>query len=264
MMMILGGLTRALVASVMVVMIAANALGDESEVLDPSDLIVSATGTVLDARGKELHFKIAPDQLPVLLKAVFPATPVTQRKLGAPLGALQFYHADKSLTRVRFYDDGENPLLFDVNRKLYRRSANHPRIDLRTGEPSDLPAKEGLRLQARLLPSGKNAAPNPNRPKFFENAGMSMPSIIGIGTYLFRVPAFDPNQEKLTYSFVPLEGDDVLPDGVLSIDDDTGDLYMSNPAKMPTKPGRYRVRVKVKNESGLENTIEFNFAPPGK
>ncbi len=228
---------------------------------DPSSKIVSAMATVLDEAGNEIHFSVPADQVSRLLKAAFPAKPradVQKTALAeSPLGAIAFYHGDNSLTRVRFYASGKRPLLFDIKRQFYSRIADSPSIDQQMDARPVKNIDEGLKLQSQLRSLSRRSLPSPDRPVFVFMDDLKLGSMAGLGTYLERRHAVDPNEEKITYSFGPVDGPKCMPKGALSIDPDTGDLYLSDPTKFPRKGGSYKVNLVATNASGLVGTGSF-------
>lgn len=70
-----------------------------------------------------------------------------------------------------------------------------------------------------------------NGPPVVTNSpAISVPAPVVLGSYLGRVPAYDPDGDEVEFS---LSGGGSLPDGLVSVDPDTGDLYLADIELLP-------------------------------
>ncbi|TWU56951.1 Calx-beta domain protein [Rubripirellula tenax] len=90
-----------------------------------------------------------------------------------------------------------------------------------------------------LSPTGRSSeitiveAPTGNQPPdFFPGQSLSQPGPISLGSYLGRIPAYDPDGDSLTYAIST--GSSSLASGLISVDPATGDLYLRDLVPLPT------------------------------
>ncbi|MGB7329027.1 MAG: Calx-beta domain-containing protein, partial [Rubripirellula sp.] len=70
-------------------------------------------------------------------------------------------------------------------------------------------------------------------PALFTTNELAVAGPVVLGSYLGRLPAYDPDGDFLEFSLTNNTGGDALPDGLISVDPDTGDLYLADIELLP-------------------------------
>jgi hypothetical protein len=76
-----------------------------------------------------------------------------------------------------------------------------------------------------------------------------------LGKYLQRVPAVDTDGGKLQYELVVADINHAMPANALSVDKNSGDLYICNAAAFPSRNGVYGQGVRIRDSQGRSKDI---------